>query len=221
MSMTQFQVGDIVKVIDVNKQHIHHNAWFDKYAPVFASRYAYDNRVVAFLDDYRIVAMHKDDDSEDMLFAITGESSSFMHYPKPVFLLSEKELKKKVKESDALLSVEETWQWLKDHYDDEHFDTLFGMETCVDEIPDTFEEVRKKISVYEAERKEEKEPAFYNGKVFCLDNKYCDYTVGKIYQFKYGKIMSDSERVQPENRRVHSFEEWANWSNAKWMEVIE
>lgn len=218
MSMTQFQVGDIVKVIDVNKQHIHHNEWFDKYAPVFASRYAYDNRVVAFLDDYRIVAMHKDDDSEDMLFAITG---AFMHYPKPVFLLSEKGLKKKVKEGDALLSVEETWQWLKEHYYDEHFDALFGIDRCIDEMTETFEEVRKKISVYEAERKEDERETLYNGKVICLDAKSCDYTTGKIYQFRDGKITTNSGNIIPSVKKIHSFKEWANWSNAKWMEVVE
>lgn len=124
-------------------------------------------------------------------------------------------------DASSLLSVEETWQWLKDHYDDEHFDTLFGMETCVDEIPDTFEEVRKKISVYEAERKEEKEPAFYNGKVFCLDNECYDYTTGKIYQFEDGAVTNDVGLIMPTDKKIHSFEEWAEWSNAKWMEVVE
>ena len=124
-------------------------------------------------------------------------------------------------DASSLLSAEETWQWLKNHYDDEHFDALFGVETCIDEIPDTFEEVRKKISVYEVERKEEKKSPFYNGKVFCLDAKSYDYTTGKIYQFEDEAIIDNSGLMMPDDRRVHSFEEWKRWSNAEWMEVVE
>ena len=124
-------------------------------------------------------------------------------------------------DASSLLSVEETWQWLKNHYGDKHFDALFGMDTCIYEIMKTFEEVRQMISKYEAERKEEKEAAFYNGKVFCLDNECYDYTTGKIYQFEDGAVTNDVGLIMPTDKKIHSFEEWANWSNAKWMEVVE
>lgn len=124
-------------------------------------------------------------------------------------------------DSTHLLSIEETWQWLKDHYADECFDTLFGIETCIDEIPDTFEEVRQKISVYETERKEKKENTLYNGKVICLDAKSYYYTTGRIYQFKDGVFTDNAGAIVPTNKKIHSFEEWAEWSNAEWMEVIE
>lgn len=124
-------------------------------------------------------------------------------------------------DASSLISVEETWQWLKNHYGDEHFDALFGMDTCIYEIMKTFEEVRQMISKYEAERKEEKEPAFYNGKVFCLDNGCCAYTTGRIYQIKDGVFTNDEGVIVPIDRKLHSFEEWKRWSNAKWMEVVE
>lgn len=118
-------------------------------------------------------------------------------------------------DASSLLSAEETWQWLKNHYGDEHFDALFGMDTCIYEIMKPFEEVRQMISEYEAERK------VYNGKVICLDAKSYDYTTGKIYQFEDGAIIDNSGLMMPDDRRVHSFEEWKRWSNAEWMEVVE
>lgn len=57
-------------------------------------------------------------------------------------------------DSAHLLSVEETWQWLKDHYYDEHFDVLFGKGRSINEISETFDEFRQKISEYEVKRKE-------------------------------------------------------------------
>lgn len=118
-------------------------------------------------------------------------------------------------EPEDLLSVEETWQWIKEHYCDEHFGRLFGEGTRIDEISKSFEEVRQMISEHEVERK------MYNGKVICLDAKFYDYTTGKIYQFEDGAIIDNSGLMMPDDRRVRSFEEWKRWSNAEWMEVVE
>lgn len=125
-------------------------------------------------------------------------------------------------ESDPedLLSVEETWQWMKTHYADEHFDNVFGSGTCLDDIPDTFEEVREKVSEYE--KKEREKESLYNGKVVCLDPSglITLYTKGKIYQFRDGFIISDVGERNP-LYPCHSFKEWENLSDAKWLEVVE
>lgn len=124
-------------------------------------------------------------------------------------------------DSTHLLSVEETWQWLKEHYADEHFDALFGEGRSINEISETFDEFRQKISEYEVKRKRRMKPPLYNEKVICLDDKCCAYTTGRIYQFKDGVFTNDAGLIIPIDRKIHSFEEWADLSNAEWMEVIE
>ena len=70
----------------------------------------------------------------------------------------------------------------------------------------------------------------YNGKVVCIDatlNEF--YTVGKIYQFKDGQLTADHGKRYPEdntnntrnNAKIHNFEDWSNWSTAKWIEIKE
>lgn len=66
-----------------------------------------------------------------------------------------------------------------------------------------------------------KKESFYNGKVICLDAKSYYYTTGRIYQFKDGVFTDNAGAIVPTNKKIHSFEEWAEWSNAEWMEVIE
>lgn len=61
----------------------------------------------------------------------------------------------------------------------------------------------------------------YNGKVICLDDKCCDYTTGRIYQFKDGVFTNNAGLIVPTDKTIHSFEEWAEWSDAEWMEVME
>lgn len=61
----------------------------------------------------------------------------------------------------------------------------------------------------------------YNGKVICLDDKCCDYTTGRIYQFKDGVFANNAGLIVPTDKTIHSFEEWAKWSDAEWMEVME
>lgn len=78
--------------------------------------------------------------------------------------------------------------------------------------------------------KREKEKPLYNGKVVCVDatlNEF--YTVGKIYQFKDGQLTADHGRQYPKDNinpakniaKIHNFEEWSNWSTAKWIEIKE
>lgn len=72
----------------------------------------------------------------------------------------------------------------------------------------------------EPEKKEEL-PKLYNGKVVCVDNgENKDYTIGKIYQFMNGYVRMDDGTKMP-FKPIHTFEEWAKWSTAKWIEVVE
>lgn len=81
--------------------------------------------------------------------------------------------------------------------------------------------------VYDRER--DTKP-LYNGKVVCLDNTFnSNYTVGKIYQFKDGQITADNGKRYPMDNtnpskntaKIYNFEDWKNWSTAKWLEIKE
>ena len=75
--------------------------------------------------------------------------------------------------------------------------------------------------VYDRER-DTKKP-LYNGKVVCIDRtcNYDLYTVGKIYQFKDGKITGDNGGNYPLDCKVDSFEEFLKHTSAKWIEIVE
>jgi hypothetical protein len=75
--------------------------------------------------------------------------------------------------------------------------------------------------VYDRERDTEK---LYKGKVVCIDNFPGNndlYTVGKIYQFKDGKLISDKGDNLPHSTKIYTFEDWKEFSSSKWIEVKE
>lgn len=76
--------------------------------------------------------------------------------------------------------------------------------------------------VYDRER-DTKKP-LYNGKVVCVDlcgHNIDTYTVGKIYQFKEGVITSDYGVTFGDNEPFSNFEDWANWTSSKFIEIVE
>lgn len=193
---TKFKAGDIVRGIG------------DKYT--ITNRNMTRGRVIcAYPRNFKVKILKHETMPEEV-----GETYPNLDY-------EDFELVESGPEPEDLLSVEETWQWIKEHYRDEHFGRLFGEGTRIDEISKTFEEVRQMISEYEAERKEKEKNPLYNGKVICLDAKSYYYTTGRIYQFKDGVFTDNAGAIVPTNKKIHSFEEWAEWSNAEWMEVIE
>ena len=67
------------------------------------------------------------------------------------------------------------------------------------------------------------EPKYYSGKVVCVDkHKNAAYTVGKIYEFKNGRVEIDSGEKIP-TFPVISLDEWNNsdWALAKFIELKE
>ena len=62
----------------------------------------------------------------------------------------------------------------------------------------------------------------YNGKVVCLTNatNSHNYTVGKIYEFKKGRLVNDNGLLFPAFP-VHSFDEWKEFSTSVWLEIKE
>lgn len=80
--------------------------------------------------------------------------------------------------------------------------------------------------VYYRERYTKK---LYNGKVVCIENEGNKriHTVGKIYQFKDGILCGDNglnypcEPYHNDSMKIHSFEEWADWTGSKFIEVVE
>lgn len=62
---------------------------------------------------------------------------------------------------------------------------------------------------------------YYNGFVICIDNTRNTeiYTVGKIYEFKDGKLTNDKGKQYPVNP-VRSFNEWCEWTTAKFKELV-
>lgn len=70
---------------------------------------------------------------------------------------------------------------------------------------------------------QEEEKPLYNGKVVCVDLcgfNCLDYTVGKVYQFKDG-VMLTNRGIELPAHPVHSFKEWARHSVSKWIEIVE
>ena len=68
---------------------------------------------------------------------------------------------------------------------------------------------------------EKPEPEYYNGKAICVDHcgGFDIYTIGKTYQFIDGRSINDLGNVFPINSPAKSFEDWQNWSSAKWIEA--
>lgn len=61
-----------------------------------------------------------------------------------------------------------------------------------------------------------------NFKVRCIEDACCSgYTVGKVYEIIDGKITTDSGYKMPSKEIINTFEDWKNWSCAKWELVVE
>lgn len=69
------------------------------------------------------------------------------------------------------------------------------------------------------------EPKYYSGKVVCVEKKgECfAYTVGKIYEFKNGRVKIDNGREVLSSPRVTNLDEWNDscWAMAKFIEIKE
>lgn len=69
----------------------------------------------------------------------------------------------------------------------------------------------------------EPEPECFNGKVVCVENSHgseCFYTVGKVYAFKNGEMISD-KGSNPFVRKVKNFEDLSNVTAAKFIPLID
>ena len=75
------------------------------------------------------------------------------------------------------------------------------------------------------ERLTKPEPKYYCGKVVCVEKKHDNYayTVGKIYEFKNGRVKIDNGNEAPCATRVTSLDEWnaSDWAMAKFIELKE
>lgn len=68
-----------------------------------------------------------------------------------------------------------------------------------------------------------KKPTYYNGKVVCVEAEGKAYTVGKIYEFKDGRVRIDNGCTLPSGEPIKSLDEWNNfeWTLAKFIELKE
>ena len=69
-----------------------------------------------------------------------------------------------------------------------------------------------------------KKPTYYHGKVVCVKvDKDAAYTVGKIYEFKNGRVRIDNGCTFPSGDPIKSLDEWNNfeWTLAKFIELKE
>ena len=70
-----------------------------------------------------------------------------------------------------------------------------------------------------------KKPIYYNGKVVCVKkvSSGAAYTVGKIYEFKNGRVRIDNGSTFPSGEPIKSLDEWNdfNWTLAKFIELKE
>lgn len=64
----------------------------------------------------------------------------------------------------------------------------------------------------------------YNGKVVCIDNcgNTTSYTVGKIYQFKDGRMIDNHGCQMPiGGATIRTFEDWVKFTSSKFIEIVE
>ena len=69
-----------------------------------------------------------------------------------------------------------------------------------------------------------KKPIYYNGKVVCVKARNgAAYTVGKIYEFKDGRVRIDNGCTFPSGEPIKSLDEWNNfnWTLAEFIELKE
>lgn len=70
-------------------------------------------------------------------------------------------------------------------------------------------------------------PKYYNGKVACVEKSasYMAYTVGKVYEFKDGRVKIDNGNIIPDagQKPVSSVDEWNNYPDtyAKFIPFVE
>ena len=79
------------------------------------------------------------------------------------------------------------------------------------------------LSIYERKLLWER-PTYYNGKVVCISlNGFngAHYTVGKIYEFKDGRMLADNGHELPSSKRIESFKDWCKFTNSQFIEVVE
>jgi hypothetical protein len=133
---------------------------------------------------------------------------------------------------DKFVVVNDHLVYQDDGYD--HIATMFendGAHDYIDKVWDgipSFRMLDRVISgtanygtlVYDRERDTKK---LYNGKVVCVDNSHNEgsYTVGKIYQFVDGTITLDRGNKLPLWDKIYCFEDWANYTSSKFIELVE
>lgn len=67
-------------------------------------------------------------------------------------------------------------------------------------------------------------PKYYNGKVVCIaKNLYAPYTLGKVYEFKDGRVADDRGEMLPIQKPIKALEEWNNdpIKRAKFIPFVE
>lgn len=72
--------------------------------------------------------------------------------------------------------------------------------------------------------KREEEKSLYNGKVVCINlngTNENNYTVGKIYEFKDGRMTADNGYVFGGNEKFYTFKDWENFTSSKFIEIKE
>lgn len=189
----------------------------DHYGLSYAVWRGYQNRtytVLKVIAGFGVVIFHEDSGR----YAFPAESLvrliDFPCEPKRIVILQdgtttraiEYEGRRKVKEAVAKLHPNDEYRW-ETGRDLALNRLIYGTDYHPSEV---------------ALQKEEK--PLYNGKVVCVDpcgfNCSNYYTVGKVYQFKDGFMLSDRGIKLPAIP-VHSFDEWATLSGSKWIEIVE
>lgn len=95
--------------------------------------------------------------------------------------------------------------------------------SCFDQAT-TSKQLGRKLIWKRGEKKPIEEKPLYNGKVVCVDLRGANannYTVGKIYEFKNGRMTSDSGYTFGKNGEFHTFKDWEDYSSSKFIEVKE
>ena len=92
---------------------------------------------------------------------------------------------------EQLLSADEVWKWLGEHYHDGAYTKVFGKEYQWDDINDkfTFTEITEKVSSYV---NEQKKPKGLNMDIVCIKSKSGHFTDGKKYEVRDGYFITDN-----------------------------
>ena len=128
-------------------------------------------------------------------------------------------------ETVSILSADEVWKWLGEHYYDGLYKTLFNKDYNITDLTErfTFTEITEKVSAYV---QEQTKPKFYNANIVCVKTLTgAIFTAGKKYEVRNGFFVDDSGyqcgQGLDDNKPFESIEDINKEYTSKFIKLVE